>query len=180
MFTIVATPPGAVQAGGVVRAYMLDVASRWYGRAATPEEVDRALRDEPYDDLEGSTGVLLVTMEDDQAIGCAGVRFNGTSAELTKVFALPSHRGRGAASQLLDAAEEACRDRGISTLRLDTRAALQEACALYERSGFIRVEAFNDDPYSDRWYSKALEGGTRSSSPRPCRRRRDPNTRTRE
>lgn len=27
---------------------------------------------------------------------------------------------------------------------------------MYERNGFERITAFNDDPYSDRWYRKAL------------------------
>lgn len=156
VFTIQAAAPGARAADAIVRAYMQDVASRWYGRSATPEEVEQALRDEPYDDLQGDTGVFLVAMEDDRAIGCAGARFLGDVAELTKVFTLPSHRGKGAGSQLLRATERACRDRGITTLRLDTRAELREACALYERTGFARVEPFNDEPYSDRWYSKDL------------------------
>lgn len=59
-------------------------------------------------------------------------------------------------SRLLRAVEQACRERVVSTLRLDTRAALSEACAMYERNGFERVDAFNDEPYSDRWYSKTL------------------------
>lgn len=41
---------------------------------------------------------------------------------------------------------------------------LKEACALYERSGFEPVVVFNDEPYSDRWYTKAL---TRASGKRP-------------
>ncbi|WP_442786084.1 GNAT family N-acetyltransferase [Microbacterium sp. SL62] len=69
---------------------------------------------------------------------------------------MPAHRGRGIGAQLLHAVEEACQERAITTLRLDTRAALAEACAMYERNGFGRVDAFNDEPYSDRWYSKTL------------------------
>jgi len=53
--------------------------------------------------------------------------------------------------------EQACRDRGVGTIRLDTRAELEEACALYERVGFVRVEPFNNEPYSDRWYVKSLD-----------------------
>ena len=52
--------------------------------------------------------------------------------------------------------EDFCRDRGTTSLRLDTRAELAEACALYERLGFVRVSPFNDDPYSDRWYAKRI------------------------
>lgn len=157
MFTIEASTPGSFEADSIVRAYMLDVASRWYGRPATAGEVDQAMRDEPYGDLRGDTGLFLVATENGRAFACAGVRFIDDVAELTKVFTLPSHRGNGTGSQLLRALEQACRDRGVNTLRLDTRAELAQACALYERAGFVRVKAFNNQPYSDRWYSKALK-----------------------
>ncbi|MFG6401023.1 GNAT family N-acetyltransferase [Microbacterium sp. P04] len=156
MFTIETARPGSAIADSLVSAYLTDVASRWHGRAATPGEVAAALRDEPYDDLNGDTGVFFIATSGGRAIACAGARFVHGVAELTKVFTLPSHRGKGAGGELLRAVEQACRDRGISTLRLDTRAQLKEACALYERLGFARVEAFNDGPYSDRWYSKSL------------------------
>jgi GNAT superfamily N-acetyltransferase len=156
MFTIQTSRPGSTCAESIVRAYLTDVASRWYGRTATPDEVDAAMRDEPYGDLQGDTGAFFIAMEGGEAIACAGARFIGGVAELTKVFTLPHHRGRGAGSHLLKAVDQACRERGIGTLRLDTRAELAEACALYERSGFVRVEAFNKEPYSDRWYAKNL------------------------
>jgi GNAT superfamily N-acetyltransferase len=156
VITIETVAPDAAIAAQIVRDYMVEVASRWYRRPATNDEVDQALHDEPYDDLQGLTGMLLVAVEDRQPLGCAGVRFLGKAAELTKVFTLPSHRGRGIGSQLLRAVEEACSERGIGTLRLNTRAALAEACTMYERNGFERVDAFNDEPYSDRWYSKTF------------------------
>ncbi|SFG00667.1 GNAT family N-acetyltransferase [Curtobacterium sp. YR515] len=150
--------PGDPLADGIVRTYLAEVASRWYGRPATAEEVDRALRDEPYDDLHGASGVFLVAVERGRPIACAGARFGvGLGvAELTKVFTLPEARGRGTAARLVRELEAACRRRGIGVLRLDTRAELAEACALYERLGFERVPAFTDDPYSDRWYAKRL------------------------
>ena len=161
MFTIETTRPGSAIAESIVRAYLTDVASRWFGRTATLDEVEAALRDEPYDDLQGDTGALLVAIVNGQAIACAGARYVHDVAELTKVFTLRGHRGEGVGSQLLQTVEQACRDRGITALRLDTRAELKEACALYERLGFKRVEAFNDEPYSDRWYAKTLDTGTR-------------------
>lgn len=50
MCTIEAVTPGSPVAVSVVRAYLHEVASRWYGREATAAEVDRALRDDPYSD----------------------------------------------------------------------------------------------------------------------------------
>ncbi|WIE82351.1 GNAT family N-acetyltransferase [Curtobacterium sp. MCPF17_021] len=148
--------PGAGRADAIVRAYLTEVASRWYGRAATSAEADRAMLDEPFDDLQGDSGVFVVASVGGAAVACAGVRFVGAVGELTKVFTLPEHRGRGVGSALLRHVEDLCRARGTTTLRLDTRAELAEACALYERLGFVRVAPFNDEPYSDRWSAKRI------------------------
>ncbi len=151
-----AVDPASPLAVAIVRTYLEDVASRWYGRPATVDEVDRALVEEPAADLHGDSGVLLVAVDDDRAVGCAGARFLGDVAELTKVFTLPGHRGHGTGRALVAAVERVCRDRGTTTIRLDTRAELVEACAMYERAGYEQVAAFSDDPYSDRWYRKTL------------------------
>ncbi|PYY60614.1 GNAT family N-acetyltransferase [Curtobacterium sp. MCSS17_011] len=148
--------PGAARADAIVQAYLAEVASRWYGRAATSAEVDRAMVDEPFDDLQGDSGVFVIAADGGAAVACAGVRFVGTVGELTKVFTVPEHRGRGVGSALLRQVEDVCRARGMTSLRLDTRAELAEARALYERLGFVRVDPFNDDPYSDRWYAKSI------------------------
>ncbi|TFW00363.1 GNAT family N-acetyltransferase [Leifsonia flava] len=135
---------------------MFELASRYYGRPATPTEVDQAIRDEPYDDLTGPTGVLLIATEDGNPIACAGARFAGDIAELTKVFTEPESRGRGWGKRLLLQIEDVCRARGVHVVRLDTRSDLVEARALYEGLGFARVEAFNADAYAEVWYSKSL------------------------
>lgn len=149
--------PGTPPADEIVRAYLLEVASRYYGRPATPAEVEQVLRDEPYADLTGTTGIFLAAMHGDRAVACAGARFLGEVAELTKVFTLPDHRGAGLGRQLVGRIEQECSTRGITSLRLDTRSDLTEACALYEGLGFERVPAFNDEPYSDRWYAKSVQ-----------------------
>lgn len=157
-------PPGSPPADAIVRAYLADVASRYYGRPATPDEVDQVLRDEPYADLQGDTGVFLVAVrgdavQGDRAVACAGARFGAGVAELTKVFTLPSHRGQGLGRRLVRHVETLCRERGIGAVRLDTRSDLGEACALYESLGYERVAPFNDEPYSDRWYRTRLGPG---------------------
>ena len=156
MLTIETALPGEPVAVSILRLYLSEVASRWYGRPATANEVDRALQDEPADDLTGETGVLLLALDDGEPVACAGARFRGDVAELTKVFTRPDARGRGIGRRLVEAVERACVDRRIAVVQLDTREELAEAGALYERLGYRRVEAFNDEPYSDRWYRKDL------------------------
>lgn len=41
-------------------------------------------------------------------------------------------------------------------MRLDTRGDLTEARALYGRLGYHEVESFNDEPYAEHWFEKAL------------------------
>lgn len=156
MVVIAAVSPGTPEADTIVRAYITDVASRYWGRPALPVEVDQALADEPYSDLAGRTGVLLVASEAGESIACAGARFAGGITELTKVYTLPAFRGRGIGRDLIAQIETITRNLGFALIRLDTRSDLVEACALYERLGFKRVLAFNDEPYSDRWYAKTL------------------------
>lgn len=158
MLTIETVLPGAPTAVSILRRYTTEVASRWYGRPATDDEVDQALRDEPSDDLTGTTGVLLVALDDGEPVACAGARLRGDVAELTKVFTLGEARGRGIGGRVVRAVERACLERGVGTVQLDTRGELGEACALYERLGYRQVDPFNDEPYSDRWYRKSLSG----------------------
>lgn len=148
--------PVSSVAEGIIRAYMFEVVSRYHGRAATTDELEQALRDEPWGNLEGTTGLLLVALDAGVAVACGGLRFDGETAELTKLFTQESRRGEGIGSRLMLRLEEAARARGAHLLRLDTRASLAEACRLYERLGFEQVPPFNDEKYSDRWYSKAL------------------------
>lgn len=156
MLTIETVHPEEPVAESILRRYTAEVASRWYGRPATEDEVDQALRDEPSDALTGPTGVLLVALDDGEPVGCAGARLLGDVAELTKVFTRGEARGRGVGRRIVRAVERVCVERGVGVVRLDTRGELVEACALYERLGYRRVEPFNDEPYSDRWYRKEL------------------------
>lgn len=73
------------------------------------------------------------------------------SGELKRMFVSPQARGMGVGAGLLDAVEALARDRGIRTLRLETGEPQAEAIRLYERAGYVRIEAFGeyvDDPTS--------------------------------
>jgi hypothetical protein len=54
-------------------------------------------------------------------------------------------RPRGAGSEL-----------GARELVLDTHHTLEAAGALYARSGYETIAAYNDNPNATRWYGKAL------------------------
>ncbi|MGW4489583.1 GNAT family N-acetyltransferase [Amycolatopsis sp. NPDC004368] len=145
-------------ARAILREYLTDVASRYWGRPATEAEVDQALADEPGTDLVAPTGAFLVArLPDGTVAGCAGTRVVRPGLnELTKVYVRPEHRGRGGGARLVAAAEDAVRSLGAEVLRLDTRHDLVEARALYARIGYTEVEPFNDDKYAEHWFSKTL------------------------
>ena len=67
-----------------------------------------------------------------------------------------SARGRGLGRRLLLALEEEARTLGLSTLRLETNRALEEAIRLYRSAGYIEVPSFNTDPYAHHWFEKRL------------------------
>jgi len=64
------------------------------------------------------------------------LEFHGRDAFVDEVFVAPSHRGRGLGSQLLEAAEAACRAHGARALHLAVERSNRRAHELYVRAGF--------------------------------------------
>ena len=154
---IIVVSPAADEARQILQAYFDDVATRYYARQASQEEISAAMRDDPSDDLELPHGLLVVARGDGNILGCAGLRLlRGQIAEVTRVFVVPAARRRGLGSRLLDCLEDHARQHRISTLRLDTRSDLLEARRLYARHGYREAPQFNSGPYADYWYEKAL------------------------
>ena len=149
----------------ILRDYLVDVSDRWFrlheGRDSMPEEIEQSLAEMPSDDLAPPTGAFVVARARAGAwlLGCAGVRLvpdRPDVVELKRMFVRPEARGSGLAAALLAAAEEAARDLGATTVRLDTRLDLVEARALYRRQGYVEVPAFNEGDYAEVWYAKTL------------------------
>ncbi|WP_418155823.1 GNAT family N-acetyltransferase [Actinoalloteichus caeruleus] len=154
----------AAESVAVSRTYYRDIVDRYFlvrwGRPATTAEWETALADEPGDDLTPPHGEFLLARWAGTTAGCVGVRvLDPLTAELTRLFVLPDHRGRGLGARLLSAAEDAARDLGATRMRLDTRADLVEARSLYTSRGFREIPAYSNAPYSDHWFEKSLAGG---------------------
>ncbi len=102
-------------------------------------------------------GTFVVARLGEMPVGCVGVKGNGdTLAEIKRMWITPAARGLGLARRLMITAEEAARDLGIKTLRLDTNSTLFEAVGLYRNMGWIEIDRFNDDPYPDLFFEKRL------------------------
>ena len=52
--------------------------------------------------------------------------------------------------------ERRARAFGAAELVLDTHHTLEAAGRLYEASGFVVIDPYNDNPNATRWYAKAL------------------------
>ncbi|MBT2233875.1 GNAT family N-acetyltransferase [Nonomuraea sp. NEAU-A123] len=101
----------------------------------------------------------LVAYAGARAAGCGAIQPAGPdTGELKRMYVAPAFRGRGIARMLLTALEDLAQSMGYQTVRLATGVRQPEAIALYESSGFVRVEPYGrytDQPLT-RCYEKAL------------------------
>ncbi len=105
-------------------------------------------------------GLLVIARLRGQPAGCGALKFHQDKpAELKRMWIAPSVRGLGVGRRLLGELEWHARDAGVTVLRLETNRALTEAIALYKRSGYVEVDAFNTEPYAHHWFEKRLGHG---------------------
>jgi DNA-binding MarR family transcriptional regulator/GNAT superfamily N-acetyltransferase len=114
-------------------------------------------RDPDATDMRRPRGAFLVAISDGLPIGCVGLKGTGDEfAEIKRLWVAPSARGLRLGRRLMETAESAARELGITVLRLDTNSALPEAGQLYRTSGWREIGRFNDDPYPDLFFEKQL------------------------
>lgn len=158
-WTITPTSVDHPDAAKVLYEYLDELASRYYGRQATPQEIADALGDGA--DLVEPDGTLLVARDGLEPVGCVGLHWLGVGlgtdeAELTRVYVRKAARRGGAGARLVGVAEELAKERGVGRMRLNTRKDLVEAIALYHRLGYRQTDPYGDDPYAEVWFSKSL------------------------
>ncbi|GGT19171.1 N-acetyltransferase [Streptomyces kurssanovii] len=157
IWTLAPEPFDSPDATALRRAYYHDVASRYWGRPATVEEVDEGLTGDGVELLTPPTGQFLVGRYGGEAAACGGVlMLDQERAELTRVFLRHAFRGRKGASLLMETLEHEARALGARRMVLNTRLDLVEARALYTRHGYAEIPAYCTGPYMDIWYGKDL------------------------
>ena len=109
-------------------------------------------------------GVVLVARDDDgTALGCGALRALGDGvAEIKRMYVVPAARGRGVSRAVLGALQDAARERGWTTLRLETGPRQPEAIGLYTSAGYGPIEAFGayvGDPDAEEslFFERALD-----------------------
>lgn len=108
-------------------------------------------------DLVPPRGAFLVASVDGQPVACGAVkRISAGVGSLKRMWVADEARGLGIGRRMLGALEAEARTLGVTTVRLETNAALREAIRMYRNAGYEEVAAFNDDPYADHWFEKRL------------------------
>jgi ribosomal protein S18 acetylase RimI-like enzyme len=115
---------------------LADAEAAWSGWLAAAERGERIVLGAFDGDVLASTVSLLPAPQPNQP----------HRAEVGKMMTRVSHRGRGLARRLLDAAETLAREQGRSLLVLDT-AVEDGAMGLYEKQGFTFVGIIPDYAY---------------------------------
>lgn len=112
--------------------------------------------DPEADHYRAPDGAFLLAWCDGLPIGCFSLKtLEPGTGEVKRLWVDPGARGLGLARRLMRAIEDQARTLGLSRLKLDTNAALTEAIALYEGSGWTPVKAYSGFP-ATHWFGKPL------------------------
>jgi ribosomal protein S18 acetylase RimI-like enzyme len=107
---------------------------------------DEEVRDLPGDYAPPS-GTLILARNDDELIGCVGVRaLDPATAEMKRLYVRPAGRGSGAGRTLAEAAIRFATVRGYERMRLDTLPQMSLAQELYRSLGFVPIDAYRFSP----------------------------------
>lgn len=108
--------------------------------------------DHPYpppfgDDEAAGIGSVLIAYRDRRAVGCGAVRqLDDTTAELLRMYVLPTARGEGVGKLLLSALEAEAVELGAARVVLEAGDRQPDALGLYTSSGYSPIEAWISDP----------------------------------
>ena len=93
--------------------------------------------------FEPPDGAFLAVRDEGRAVACGGVtRFDGTRAELKRMYVVPGARGRGLGRLLLEALEDEARRLGYAGIVLETGKDQAEALGLYTSAGYEPIPCY--------------------------------------
>jgi len=122
----------------------------WIARIFTIEEADRAILDNPVENIMNRGGDVLIARDGDSIVGCVALVPTGAGVfELSKMSVTPELRGRGYGRYIIHAAIDRARGFGATSLFLGSSTKLPNAVHLYESVGFkhVPVEQIGPMPY---------------------------------
>ena len=109
----------------------------WIGRMFKVEAPDLKVLDDPERAIVAPGGMIFFALERDAVVGTvAMIRGEGGRCELAKMAVAMTHQRRGIGELLGGAGTAWARERGFSSVFLETNSRLGNAIRLYERLGF--------------------------------------------
>ena len=167
MIGVTACDPGQPDPRWCLARYFDELAGRFDGGFDPARSISA---DE--EELTPPAGLLLLATLHGEPVGCGALKFHdGAPAEIKRMWVAPAVRGLGLGRRLLTEVERRAAAGRARVLRLETNRALTEAIGLYRASGYREVAPFNDEPYADHWFEKAVDSpagpaaGTRGPLP---------------
>ena len=110
-------------------------------RALFPPEENYFL---DFEALRGEDIRFFAAREAREVLGTGALALREGYGEVKSMFTSQAARGRGVAAAILRAIEDKARDEGVTLLRLETAAPLEDAVRLYTRAGFARCGIFGE------------------------------------
>lgn len=93
---------------------------------------------------------LIARDADGNALACGALRqLDAASAEVKRMYVRPEMRSSGLSSAVLHALEATARERGWTTLKLETGRVMPAAIRFYTREGYEPIEPFGSYVGSD-------------------------------
>lgn len=142
--------PGSPAARGAMGSYFAELDRRFAG----------GFDPGPTDDVSSMTapsGCFVLAASDGAPVACGGVQRIGDGVgEIKRMWVDDAWRGAGLGSRMLRRLEDEATRLGYAVVRLDTNRGLGEAVAMYERAGYREIARYNDNPYAEAFFEKAL------------------------
>ncbi len=123
----------------IIRQVLTEYGANREGFAFVDDELDAL-----FEHFQPPTAAYFVAEVDGKVVGGAGfgplLGGDAFTAELKKMYLLPSARGLGLGRQLIDQLIPLALQAGYRTLYLETTEDMKDASKLYEKSGFKRLD----------------------------------------
>jgi carbonic anhydrase len=102
------------------------------------------------------SGALLLAFENEESIGCAGVRslrdVGDKVCEMKRLYVRPGHQGNGIGRRVAEKILIEAQKLGYNRMLLDTAERLKKAVSLYHSLGFQEIEEYYENPVNNVIY----------------------------
>jgi len=116
----------------------------WLDRYGLAEPYDLEIINDPQRTVLDKGGFIYLAKDGEKIVGSAGLaKENNSVYELVKMSVAPAFRGKGIARMLIEKCLDKARQVGAGKVFLYSNSQLTTAIALYEKYGFMHVDASN-------------------------------------